>query len=230
MNENQIKKIIVLWILSLIFGVMYLFAPFSHDEWKFDSGESGVFEIFNDSFLSYALSFENIENYIGSSKNAFLIISLSVIMVYLSCFLIAVPMIKRFYYKSQFKLISAIEYLSLSVTSLIIGIIIYNKGTIVGYKRKTYYLEHSYTHIILGTILVIIDIIYLLLSIKEYKFKKKNQEYNHKIQKKHLFSGRKIEHIVISSVFIVMLLYLFQYFIKNFDGINYTDVVKVFIN
>ena len=99
MNENQIKKISVLWILSLIFGVMYLFAPFSHDEWKFDSGECGVFVIFNDSFLSYALSFENIENYIGSSKNAFLIISLSVIMVYLSCFLIAVPMIKRFYYK-----------------------------------------------------------------------------------------------------------------------------------
>ena len=116
------------------------------------------------------------------------------------------------------------------LTGQIIGIIIYNKGTIVGYKRNTYYLEHSYTHIILGTILVIIDIIYLLLSVKEYKFKKKNQEYNHKIQKKHLFSGRKIEHIVNSSVFIVMLLYLFQYFIKNFDGINYTDVVKVFIN
>lgn len=182
----------VLWGISIAVVVLFLCnSYFLKHYWSLDPEDFTFLRVV---YFSKALSFGHY--FSDGSYGKFLFIIIDALMIFVLLGLLASISTKLKFLKSNNKLSNSICYLICSLSTLILGIIIYVRGSLVGYEEiliysdelgnhfsLIYYLKRCFEPILYGIFFVIMDIPCLILGIKEYKKNKTKTCIKEKISK-----------------------------------------------
>ena len=237
MKNKDFKNIFLgLWIASLIFYVIYFFnTSFAQtvNQIDLDPGEISISLV--SCFFRVAMLFDNIFYYAESSNSVLWLSMQQIFMCYIAFAIIVVASCKPMFFNSKHKLSRSIQYLLISLSMLVLGVIVYFQGTLVRVLDQyndtyVYEFQHQFIPAWIGVALVGIDIVYLIYGIKEYKINKKNKEnirLSFKDKIKFYFSD--IQNILLTVlVFFSVFLFLNYYF--SIDGYEFVKIKKTFIN
>ena len=249
MNNNMKYKglndlFLGLWIATLVFYVLYLLNPFflqSRDSLILsDSGDyigSGIIEtvvnILTHSFLLSNFSANNTKD-ITDTNNILLIYLYVGCIFFVSIFLVIEIVLKKNFLSSNNKLTRSLQYLFVSVLTLILGIVIYHRGTLVDYdsKKNIYYYKHNIVAILFAIVMILLDIPYIVVGINE-KIKKhqiNKTRYTLKLTLKekiciYLKDLQNIYFIILLTITPIVSLFIC---ISN-GGIEFSDGVRKFL-
>ena len=246
MNKNETRKydriveplFTMLWALTLIVTILFLLNPYCIHTFTIRPNEENLFPInLDDTYIYISLFFLEINQVVDT--NNILLISLYVMfMFYVAVALIIVIVYKYSFVNSNNKLNKAIQYLLVSILALTIGVIVYLRGTFLdmdaiknddGENTLVFYYKRPLSAIIFGAILIILDIPYLILGIKEYKLNKNNRQKLSFKEKFIIFFKDWQNILLILLLVITPIIYMIAYI--NNGGINFNDAInKVFID
>lgn len=221
----------VLWGISIAVVVLFLCnSYFVKHYWSLDPEDFTFLRVV---YFLEALNFGHYFSDGGYGKFLFIIIDALMILVLLG--LLASISTKLKFLKSNNKLSNSICYLICSLSALILGIIIYVRGSLVGYEEiliysdelgnhfsLIYYLKRCFEPILYGIFFVIMDIPCLILGIKEYKKNKNKLSIKEKISK---FFDSPINCLFLCIFIITSLLFIYLCFNQHLYVLEDVSVV-----
>lgn len=130
MKNKDFKNIFLgFWIASLVLYVFYFFnTSFAQTVNKIilDPGEISIPLV--SCFFSVAMLFDNIFYYAGSSNSVLWLSMQQIFMCYIAFAIIVVASCKPMFFNSKHKLSRSIQYLLISLSMLVLGVIVYYQG------------------------------------------------------------------------------------------------------
>lgn len=221
---------LLLWLVSVFLVIVLLDKPdFAQTEAELWLG----FECLNSPLYIISLWFNSYFYGVYSIKNVILMSLFQMSLFYITFALIFTIKYKFSFLKSKHKLTKAIGFLFVSIFAFILGDIVYNIGTLVScYEKETLW---SGTKIIctftrstefrsIASVLIIVDILYLIFGLIEYIFSKNKLTFKENI--KMFFKDKQNKSFLI--LFVFTLIYYLIFFIFN-GGIDFIEVEKVFL-